>query len=167
MARRVHFYEVDSLAHDSWYVLRASLVRGAAMTLPALLLSPYRLSRYLSARLDVRSRHRWQREQIAANRNFDFGAVTSVRELASGHDVNRYFLGIDRDMYVKVVQLRVLKHILEFLEMHSVDTSDFARQQLNINNSHTINVAGNVGQGAAVGSQARGGDVRVGESSAS
>ena len=148
------YYEVDSLSHDSGYAVRSALAHGAASAVPALLASPRRVSRHLSERLVARNERSWRR--------FDLWAGTSLRELASGYDENKYFLGIDSEMYVKVVQLRVLKHILDFLDAHAVDTSDFARQQMNINTSHTTNfVAGNVGAGAAVGANARGGDVKT------
>jgi hypothetical protein len=157
---RHDFYRVDSLPRDPGYAVRSALARGAARTLPDLVKSPFRVFRHVSDRLSTRYRHRWQRELAAASHGFDLWSGGSLRELASGREMYRYFLGIDSDMYVKVVQLRVLKHILDFLKAHSVDTSDFAQQQQNINTSQTF-VAGNVGAGAAVGAHARAGAVKT------
>lgn len=162
---RDEYYEVDRLPRRLGDALVSSFVTAIASALPSLLASPFFMWRHLGRRLKARRRRRRQREQISADLNVDYGARSSVREDAMGETFNRYFLRLDVAMYTKVVQLRLLKRIFDFLEQHDLDTSDFVQQQVNINNSQTISVSGYVGAGAAVGARARAGDVQQGKAS--
>jgi hypothetical protein len=48
-----------------------------------------------------------------------------------------YFAAVDEEMYLQVLQRRVFEKILEFLEEHRVDTSEFELHQEHIvNNTH-------------------------------
>lgn len=147
---RDEYYEVDRLSHRLSAAIAYAIGHGLVSAPMALVSSPvvilHRLNRWFDA---WRSRSR-QRDQILADRNFDYGARASIREEAMGDSYRRYFVSLDSEMYTKVIQVRLLKHILDFLELHDLDTSEFTAQQTNINNSQ-IQVAGSVGAGAAIG----------------
>jgi hypothetical protein len=153
---RDSYYAVDKLSQRLGAALAIALGQGLVATPMALMGSPvmvlHRLNRWFGAR---RNRSR-QRDQILGDRNFDYGARTSIREEAMGESFRRYFVSLDSEMYTKVIRLRLLKHIFDFLELHDLDTSDFAAQQTNINNSQTVHVSGNVEGGSAVGIHAQG-----------
>jgi hypothetical protein len=69
----------------------------------------------------------------------DFGALISVREAAADSNWQRYFQKVDDAHYARVVELRVLRSLTEFLASHDIDTSSFeAQTQTVINNGVTI-----------------------------
>jgi FHA domain-containing protein len=154
---RDEYYDVDRISPRLGAAIAYAIGHGLVYALPALVSSPFMVLHRLDRWLDAwRSRSR-QRDQILADRNFDYGARSSIREEAAGATYKRYFLSLDSEMYTKVVQVRLLKHIFDFLELHDLDTSDFAAQQTIINNSQSYNVSGNLGSGVAVGPGAQGG----------
>jgi hypothetical protein len=106
------------------------------------------------------TRRNQQRRLITDGRSFDYGARTSIREEATGSAFNRYFLELDADMYVKVVQERLLQRILGFLKDHDIDTSGFIQQQINITNSQIDIKDSSIGSGSAIGQHAMGGNVQ-------
>jgi hypothetical protein len=97
----------------------------------------------------------------------DYGAVNSIRALAATDKMPWYFVSVDEEMYLKVLQRRILENTVRFLREHGVDTSEFERQQTTIiNRTHFGNVlnignvsgSGNIfGDNAQVTSQRSGG----------
>jgi hypothetical protein len=160
---RDEYHAVDKLSSRFGSALASALGQGLVSTPMALASSPFMVLHRLNRWFTAWRRRSHQLDQILARRNFDYGARTSIREEAMGASFRRYFVSLDSEMYTKVIQLRLLKHIFDFLELHDLDTSDFAAQQTNINNSQTYNVSGSVGAGAAFGPQSRGGDQNKGE----
>jgi hypothetical protein len=119
--------------------LAADAFRVATLqTLPNLMASPYVVANAALGAMGARRRRREARLQISEG-EFDYGAVTSIRERAAGETFNRYYLEYDRDMYEKVVSERLLQHVLEFLDAHDVDTSALAGHMTTINNQNTYN----------------------------
>lgn len=65
----------------------------------------------------------------------DYGALLSVREEAADSRWQRYFQVFDDARYVKVIEQRIFRSLLEFLEAHDIDTSSLsARTETVINN---------------------------------
>jgi hypothetical protein len=89
----------------------------------------------------------------------DYGAINSIRALAATEKMPWYFVSVDEEMYLKVLQRRILENTVRFLREHGVDTSEFERQQTTIiNRNHFGNVLniGNVsGSGNVFGDNAR------------
>ncbi len=65
----------------------------------------------------------------------DYGARVSVRELAADARWQRYFQIFDDQHFVKVIEQRIFRSLVEFLREHHVDTSSLeSRAETLINN---------------------------------
>lgn len=93
-----------------------------------------------------RSRSRDRRE-IARNPRFDYGARTSIRELAQADGYRRYFQAHDREMFGKIIEREILDAILSFLELHDVDTADLEERGAPVLNNGVIVTGGQVSAG--------------------
>jgi hypothetical protein len=73
------------------------------------------------------------------NPAFDYGASTSLREVASDDRYHLLFQELDEGMYLKVVEKQILETIFNFLEAHQIDTTELRQRQQMILNNHTTN----------------------------
>lgn len=65
----------------------------------------------------------------------DYGALVSVRELAADTKWQRYFQIFDDERFIKVIEQRIFRSLVEFLKEHNVDTSSLeSRAEMLINN---------------------------------
>jgi hypothetical protein len=97
-----------------------------------------------------------QHREIARNPRFDYGATTSLRELAQASSYRRYFQWLDRDRFAKILERELLDAIVTFLDAHDIDTSDLEERQAAVLNNGVIVTGGTVStQSLAVGAQAR------------
>jgi hypothetical protein len=65
----------------------------------------------------------------------DYGALVSVRELAADTKWQRYFQIFDDERFVKVIEQRIFRSLVDFLKEHNVDTSSLeSRAEMLINN---------------------------------
>lgn len=98
----------------------------------------------------------------------EYGAMTSLREAAAEPNWQRYFQVFDNARYRKVIEQRIFRSLVEFLDAHDVDTTSLvARSETVINNGvmltgqSTVNAAqvavGAGAQAAGVLSRVRGG----------
>jgi hypothetical protein len=72
----------------------------------------------------------------------DYGALISVREAAADTNWQRYFQVFDNARYSKVIEQRIFRSLIEFLEAHDVDTSSLiTRAEVLINNG--VQISGN------------------------
>jgi hypothetical protein len=69
---------------------------------------------------------------VAAREHFD-GAVVQI---AAGTDTRRYFLEADMEMFETVVQERLLRGIVDFLNDHDIDVDEAKNFQQIINNGN-------------------------------
>ena len=88
------------------------------------------LGAWLKARRDAR--------QIRLERSFNYGAVLAPRELAHENRFYRYFQRLDKEMYVKIAERRILDSIQDFMRRHGIDTSEFAESQTVLINNGLI-----------------------------
>ncbi|RRO14706.1 hypothetical protein EIL87_18335 [Saccharopolyspora rhizosphaerae] len=79
--------------------------------------------------------HRREKREITHERSFNYGAVINLRERASDFRYHRYFQSLDKEMYSKLAERRVVDALEEFLEAHNIDTSDLRERQTTILNS--------------------------------
>ncbi|MFB6889082.1 zinc finger Ran-binding domain-containing protein [Kitasatospora sp. NPDC056327] len=107
----------------------------AALTAGSLAVTPGRLARSLLALvtaprrlLDGFFKEQDQRRQIARSA-FNYGARTSIRQLASDSHFQRYYQQIDRQMYSKIIERRTLDTLIDFLQDHRVDVSELRERQ--------------------------------------
>lgn len=86
----------------------------------------------------------------------DYGALISLREAAADSKWQRYFQVLDDARYVKVIEQRIFRSLLEFLEEHDIDTSSLvARSETLVNNGVMVTGRGTINaQAVAAGPQA-------------
>ena len=101
-----------------------------------------------------RARRRAQKA-IRSNPSFDYGATTSIRELAQASKYRRYFQQLDREMAGKIIERQILDTIVQFLDEHKIDTGELEERQTAILNNGVLVSGGTlqadslaVGQGA-------------------
>jgi hypothetical protein len=87
----------------------------------------------------------------------DYGALLSVREEAADSKWQRYFQVLDDARYVKVIQQRIFRSLVEFLEEHDIDTASLvARSETLVNNGVMVTGGGTVNaQAVAAGANAQ------------
>jgi hypothetical protein len=91
------------------------------------------------------------------------GAITSLRELAQGTTLRRYFQFLDLDMTATVVQRQLLESIARFLREHDIDTSELEERQTAILNYGLMVSGGSVtAESVAVGRGAQAFASRIG-----
>lgn len=135
---------VDALTPDRRTATIVELLaKSLATAVVRLPLSPMFVLGHVQDRLARRSRRNQLRREIAQAPNYDYGAGTSVRELAS-EGYRRYFQLLDKEMYLKVVERRLLDAIVDFLDAHGVDTSEMKRREEAILNQGVIISGGDV-----------------------
>jgi hypothetical protein len=120
-------------------------------TLPKLLGSVKGISRALT------TNSRRARKQRKVDRTSDFGARLSIREAAADPKSQRYFQIFDRERYTKVIEQRIFRSLVEFLDDHAVDTSELvSRQETVVNNGVMISGKGTLqASQVAVGKKAQ------------
>jgi len=109
--------------------------------------------------LGANGRRERKRRQVEEAGNY--GALLSVREEAADSKWHRYFQVLDDARYIKVIQQRIFRSLLEFLEEHDIDTSSLvARSETLVNNGVMVTASGsgtvNMGAAAAGNAQAVG-----------
>ena len=97
-----------------------------------------------------------QRRLVRVARNnpsFDYGAATSLRQVASDDEYHLFFQKLDKEMYLKIVEQQLLETIIQFLDEHHIDTTELRNRQEMILNAgvtvqgDTVNI-GSVASGA-------------------
>lgn len=78
------------------------------------------------------------RYQIKEMPNFNYGAITSVRELATSSNYTHYFQKLDREMYLKVIERQIIDSLCEFLDSKNIDTSELTERRATIFNSGVL-----------------------------
>jgi hypothetical protein len=153
------YRQADRLA--SWSLgqrLRTELRSAPSAVTRTMIRAPFRV-----ARLMLRTGLGWHTERTAVRRirtdpEYNFGAVTSVRELAQARHYRRYFQQVDRDLNTKFIDRQVLDTIVDFLDSRNIDTSQFQEQRSMILNNGLLVSGGEFKAGSvAVGEQARAG----------
>lgn len=138
LANRYRAVDVFAGAPSSELVLHAAL-RGARLAVRLLLASPWRVGGAVVDMLAAMRRRRRDRRTIAEGWAFDYGARTSIRELAAGIDFRRYFQEMDGVMFHKVVQEALLRAIVEFLTAHDIDIEQVKAMQMVLNQNTVFN----------------------------
>jgi hypothetical protein len=101
-----------------------------------------------------------QADSIDRGQIFDYGALSSVREEASGVALQHYFLGRDEIMFVLLAQEKLIRAISKFLDKMNIDTGQIASQIDVIvkatHNHYSVHVGGNISNSSiAVGDKAQ------------
>lgn len=104
-----------------------------------------------------KSQRKEKEKEIKSNPAFNYGAVTSLRERISyKNQYNRYFQKLDQEMYLKVIERRIVDGLLKFLDSRNIDVSDFKETRSTILNHGVMVSGGSVqAQNLTVGEQAK------------
>jgi hypothetical protein len=121
--------------------------------------SPIKLCFGLLGRFLSNSTYQRQQERLARiarnNPSFDYGTDTSLREEASDGDYHLFFQKLDRVMYLKIAEQKLLEAIMQFLDECRIDTTELRqRQQVIQNNNTVVNNKGEMNIGVLQGSGA-------------
>jgi hypothetical protein len=154
--RRVYHF-IDSV-EVSFSLKKVLHIGGTSFlsAIPFCLFSPAKLlNRGLSVLDRIVKRRRIDRE-IHENPAFDYGAVSSLREVASSQFYWQHFQKLDKEMYVKVIESQILESIIKFLDTKSIDTTELkGRQEVILNNGVIVSDGGSFNAtNLAVGRQA-------------
>ena len=85
-----------------------------------------------------------QRREITSALRFNYGATSSPREMVSDPRYHRYFQQLDKELYSKVVEKRLLQAITTFLDAMGVDTGELVERQTTILNQGVYVTGGTV-----------------------
>lgn len=97
--------------------------------------APFAVTRAIFAPLR-RSRHRSrQRREISTALRFNYGPMMSPREVVSDPRYQRYFQQLDKALYSKIVEKRLLEAIVSFLDEKGIDTHELIERQTTILNN--------------------------------
>jgi hypothetical protein len=100
------------------------------------------------------SRRERKRRQVHQAGNY--GALFSVREAAADSNWDRYFQVLDDARYVKVIEQRIFRSLVEFLEDHDIDASQLkARAETLVNNGVMVTGGTVNAQAVAAGANAQ------------
>ena len=105
---------------------------------------------------EIGSDGRRERKRRRVEKLGDYGALLSIREAAADSKWQRYFQVLDDARYVKVIQQRIFRSLVEFLEDHGIDASSLvARSETLVNNGVMVTGGGTVNaQAVAAGANA-------------
>lgn len=156
---RSDYRQADRLA--SWSLrqrLRAELRSAPTAVIRTVIAAPFRtIGLLLRMGLGWRAERSVMR-RIDAEPEYNFGAVTSIRELAQSNVYRKYFQQVDRDLNTKLIDRQVLDTIMDFLDHRNIDISQFEDQRSTILNNGLLISGGEFKAGSvAVGQQARAG----------
>ena len=118
--------------------------------------APFRLTSALCLPI-VRWQHgRAERSEIRNNRRFNYGATSSIRDLAGSMQYRDFFQRLDKEMTLKLVEKEILDATIDFLDAHDIDTSELRERQSMILNNGVIMSGGTVqAETIAMGGRAR------------
>jgi hypothetical protein len=150
------FHEVDDIATPPTIKQVLALSGGSVVRTPWLtLLSIPHVVGVTMAPIERWRRRRRELRQIREHLAFDYGTRFTPRGAASDKRYHRYFQRLDQDMYLKVVEKRILDAMVEFLSSKGIDTHDLEERQTTILNNGVMVSGGSfsadsiaVGQGA-------------------
>ncbi|MFI8531216.1 FHA domain-containing protein [Streptomyces aquilus] len=130
---RSWYYTVDNLPHRTAPGAAArALAAALPRTLPALVRAPWALARRAASASRAASGRRAQRRTIRGGYRFDYGASLSIRELASGVDEGRYYVGRDLTRALFTTQQHLLNTVGDFLVSKGIASDSFDQVQQNL-----------------------------------
>jgi hypothetical protein len=143
---KLMYMNVDLLYEESWMrSIRKSLAWSIWRTVPLLVSAPFALAMQTAERLSWRAREATQAYYIDHGQAFDYGALRSIREDASGGNRQHYFLARDETMYLLLLQKSLLREVRHFLREHNIASEDFDEQVKVIINASYTNYSSHIG----------------------
>lgn len=84
------------------------------------------------------NRKKKKEKEIKSNPTFNYGAISSLRERVSQEEYQRFFQKLDQEMYLKIIERRIVDGLSKFLASKNIDTSDFNEARSTILNHGVI-----------------------------
>jgi hypothetical protein len=103
-------------------------LRGAREVVPALCKAPLALAADVIHVVAAKRRKKLITEAIRQGQSFDYGASSSIREDARGHNRQHHFLERDEIMFVLMSQGTLVREVRTFLRKHDVSLAGFDQQ---------------------------------------
>jgi len=150
------YHDVDRLTHLlTISAIGRLLARAANELASAVPRAPVRVVRDAAFPLLWQRRRTVERTIARQDLGYNYGANFSVREEATDANYHNYFQKTDATKHLKLIERHVLTALLDFLDGHDVDTTEFRNRQMTILNQGIIQTGGisNVGN-QAVGTEA-------------
>lgn len=127
---RESYHMVDGLTRSLLPGEKGALAWETLKDLPASLLrAPVELFGYWQSRYRESQQDRVLDKMLQEELPIDYGARVSVRELGQASGWGDYFQELDWYRQLQVIQSHILNAILDFLEAHHIDTSEFRERR--------------------------------------
>jgi hypothetical protein len=141
---RPEYRTVDRLRYTPTVGTMLDVLREAAWTTFKLfVLWPFLVTRSAYWRVRWFSYRRRTRRELRSDPTFDYGALSSLREIGASSAYRRYFQRLDYQMHWKLVERRMLEAIVTFLDARLVATDELRDRQTSILNQEvTYSFAG-------------------------
>lgn len=93
------------------------------------------------------------RKEVKISPDYDYGAVSSIREIVSQDSYFQHFQKLDKERYLKTIDKRIFNGIADFLESKNISTAEFREREASVLNQGIIVQSGGVlnGQNVAAG----------------
>jgi hypothetical protein len=151
------YYAIDQFPRTLTLRRFSQIFWSSLLATPILwIAAPFRLAFALYAPIVRWQQGRAERNEIRNNRRFNYGATSSIRELAGSTQYRDFFQRLDKDMTLKLVEKELLDAIIDFLDAHDIDTSELRERRSMILNNGVIMSGGTVqAETVAMGGRAR------------
>ncbi|MFD0524113.1 hypothetical protein [Paractinoplanes durhamensis] len=127
---RKAYHAVDDLReHPSFRQVGRIISAALPVALIRQISSPFVVINELFRPLTLSSTARRERREITEDRTFNYGAPISAREMAMDTRYHRHFQAADKELYLKIIERKVLDSIEEFFGAHGIDSSDIRERQ--------------------------------------
>lgn len=150
------YYDLDKHVYARPISQTFGWILQSAVAAPILgVIAPFTLWNTLTHHSE-RSDRRLQKREIEDDPLYNYGARQSVRELGTANSWRAYFQKLDKEMHSKVVQQQLLDVLVEFLDLHGIDTSEIKDRGSHILNNGVIVSGGTISaESLAVGEGAQ------------
>jgi hypothetical protein len=132
---RERYRQVDELISSATSRQVSRMAWHAALRTPGALLSSIPNIIYEIGSPARRRRQRTESIRAIRDHSFNYGSSWNPRESAADRLYYRYFQQLDKEMYVKTAEHRIMDAVTEFMINHNIDISDLMQRQTTILNS--------------------------------
>lgn len=151
------YQEVDSLeSRITWEKVYNSFLESSLMAIFIWLCSPFKVFIEILNLFEESNNRKIMRKLVRNTPNFNYGAITSIREAASSLEYTQYFQKLDKEMYLRLIDRQIIDSLVDFLDSKNIDTSDLKEKQTAISNNGIIVSGGSIeATNIAVGENAK------------
>jgi hypothetical protein len=147
------FHVVNRVRSSATPKLNESILE-ALRSWPRTVGAPVRAGRLLWQIATAGTRMDRAHRESMENLSHEYGARLSARELASKDSPEKFLQLLDAEKYIKLVEKAVFETLLDYLDHHKVDTSEYRARMTFVQNQHTTISADTITDSAiAIGPQ--------------